>query len=409
MPMRFLILTQYYPPEVGAPQVRLAATARELVRTGHEVEVVTALPNYPEGRIHETYRGKPALSEEVDGVRVRRTWMLPAQGRGWRRLLSYASFSFTSVAGLLASKRPDVVFVESPPPLLAIPAWAMARVWDSTLVLNVSDLWPDSAVALKAASDGYMLRAAEWLEAWSYRQADFVNTVTEEWRSTLVDVKHVPPRKVLMLPNGVDVDVFKPLPRDAALADKLGVANRTVVVNAGTLGYAAGLGVLLGAAELLKDRPITFVLAGDGSERQRLERSAKEGQLDNVLFIGAQPPESVARLYSIASMAVVTLLERPLFVGMRPARLLAAMACGKPVVLSAGGSAADLVRESESGVVTPAEDPALLADAVMTMAGAPDTAATMGLNARRFVEEHYTWPALVTAWLETFTSRLASN
>jgi glycosyltransferase involved in cell wall biosynthesis len=409
MPMRFLILTQYYPPEVGAPQVRLAATARELVRCGHEVEVVTALPNYPEGRIHDAYRGRLALSEELDGIPVRRTWVLPAQGRGLSRLLNYASFSFTSIAGLLAAKRPDVVFVESPPPLLAIPAWLLAQLRGSALVLNVSDLWPDSAVALDAANEGVVLRTARRLEAWSYRHADFVNTVTEPWRRTLLDVKNVPSQKVLMLPNGVDVNLFRPLPRDERLAAQLGLADRTVVLDAGTLGYAAGLDVLLGAADLLREQPIAFVLAGDGSERERLEKFAKERGLDNVIFVGAQPPESVARLYSIASVAAVTLLDRPLFVGMRPARLMAAMACGKPVVLSAGGSAADIVSESGSGIVTRPEDPAELADAVMTLVNAPDHAATMGQNGRRFVEEHYTWQALVAAWLATLTDRMGNN
>jgi glycosyltransferase involved in cell wall biosynthesis len=409
MPMRFLILTQYYPPEVGAPQVRLAATARELARCGHEIEVGTALPNYPEGRIHDAYRGKLALNEELEGISVRRTWVLPAQGRGLGRLLNYASFAFTSIAGLLAAKRPDVIFVESPPPLLAIPAWLLARLRSSTLVLNVSDLWPDSAVALGAANEGVVLGAARWLEAWSYRHADFVNTVTQEWRSTLLDVKNVPAQKVLMLPNGVDVNLFQPLPRDERLAADLGLTDRAVVLDAGTLGYAAGLDVVLGAAELLKERPIAFVLAGDGSERERLEKSAKERGLDNVIFIGAQPPEMVARLYSIASVAAVTLLDRPLFVGMRPARLMAAMACAKPVVLSAGGSAADIVGESTSGIVTRPEDPAELADAVMTLVNARDHAATMGQNGRRFVEEHYTWQALVAAWLATLTDRIGNN
>lgn len=409
MAMRFLILTQYYPPEVGAAQTRLAATARELQRRGHEVEVVTGLPNYPEGRIQPNYRRKFAVVENLGSVRVRRTWLLAAKGSGFSRVANYVSFALTSLAGLLSARRPDVLFVESPPLSIAVPAWVMARIWGATLVVNVSDLWPDSAVALGLAGNGPMLTIAGALEKWAYRRADYVTTVTEEWRDTLLQEKGVPPAKVLLLPNGVDVDLLSPLPKDERLIRDLGLQGHDVVLCAGTLGYAAGLDVALDAAKLLSDRPITFLFVGDGSERERLQALAEERGLSNVRFLGAKPLRDVPRLYSIATLGLVTLLDRPLFAGMRPARVMAAMACGKPVVYSAGGGGARIIEDAAAGIVVQPEDPEAIASAILRLVDDPEAAKEMGENGRRCVASSFTWDVLVGQWLSTLKERMRAG
>jgi glycosyltransferase involved in cell wall biosynthesis len=409
MPMRFLILTQYYPPEVGAAQVRLSATVRELVRLGHEVEVVTGMPNYPEGRTQAGYRGRAAMTERRDGVTIRRTWLVAAQGRGMRRMLNYISFAFTCVAGLLASTRPDVVFVESPPPLVAIPGWAFARFWRSTFVLNVSDLWPDTAVELGVTRAGLVLRLAARLEKWAYSRADYINIVTEEWAETLVGDKDVPQGKVLLLPNGVDPEYFAPRPPDEALIDALGVRGNKLVLCAGTVGYAAGLDVVISAAELLKDCPISFVFAGGGSERQRLEQDARKRGLTNVVFLGPRPVGDMSALYSLASVALVTLLDRPLFRGMRPARLTVAMASGVPVICNAHGTAARIVQDAQAGIVVAPEDPGALADAIVSLTADHESARQMGINGRRYVERSFSWERLVSSWHKQLTRRMGKN
>jgi glycosyltransferase involved in cell wall biosynthesis len=407
MPMRFLILTQYYAPEVGAAQVRLSATVRELVRLGHTVEVVTGIPNYPEGRTQAGYRGRAAMTERRDGVTVRRTWLFPATGSGFNRMANYASFSLTSLAGLAASDRPDVVFVESPPPTLVVPAWLVARRWGAQLVMNVSDLWPDSIVELGLSENRPLLAATRRLERWAYEHADYVTAVTEGMRRTLVETKGVPPHRVLFLPNGVDTELFRPRPPDRQLAERLALGDRRVVLMAGSMNYSAGLDVILDAAPALEQRGVVVVLVGAGSDRQRLEMAAAERGLRNVQFLGPVPVEDVACMYSVADIGLMTLRDSPLFEGTRAARILPAMASGLPVVYSGSGEGARLVTDADAGLATAPQDPAALAAAIGRLLDDPDLAARMGAAGRRFVESQLSWPRLVEAWVSDLQRRTA--
>jgi len=214
--MRFLILTQYYPPEIGAPQVRLAALAAELVKLNHRVEIVTAIPHHLIGRMYPGYERKIFTREISNGATVTRTWAFAASGTGFPRLLNYLSFSCSSLIGLFTSSRPDYIFVESPPLFLGVSAWLYARVKRAPIIFNVADLWPDSVRELGVLSPGWVYDMAEHLERWIYRKSSFVNAATNGILNTLRDTKGVPASKLLFLPNGVDTDLFFPRPPDKA-------------------------------------------------------------------------------------------------------------------------------------------------------------------------------------------------
>ncbi len=405
--MRFLILSQYYPPEVGAPQVRLPAFARALMNRGHDVEVVTALPNYPQGRIFDGYGGRPARTEEIDGVRVRRVWLHAATGSGIGRMLNYLTFSATSLPGMASMRRPDILFVESPPPTLAITGWMVAKRWGAPMVLNISDLWPDSALQLGLLQEGPAAHAMSRLEAWAYRHSDLITAVTEGIRTVLTSKKQVPADKVLFLPNGVDTHLFAPMAPDARIRSELDLPEQPIVLLAGTLGYGQGVDVVLRAAAQLRDRAITFLIAGGGSDVRRLMALRDALALDNVRFLGARPVGDVASLYSLATVALVTLRRASVTDGARPSRTLAAMACAKPVVYSGAGEGARMLIDANAGVVVPPEDPQALALAITSLLAEPARAEEMGRNGRRFVEREFSWDALVGDWLHELTDRMA--
>ena len=402
--MRILFLTQYFPPEMGAAQLRLAACIRELRKLGHEVEVVTALPNHPNGAIFPEYRGRFAVTETWEGVTVHRVWLYASLGRSWKRLLNYFSFMATAWWGLLKAERPDLLFVESPPLFLSVTAWLYGLLFRVPFLFNVADLWPDSVKKLGLMSDGFMLRAAERLEAWSYRKAELVNAVTEGIQSVLTEEKGVPAAKVLWLPNGVDTELYDLQAPDPALAAELGLEGKAVVLYAGTMGYAHGVEVALEAAPLVAEEGIHLLFVGEGSEKAMLLEKARG--LANVTFLPAQTPERVAQLYGLCYAGLSTLRDSPLFEGTRPVKIFACMACRKPVAYCGKGEGARLVEAQGAGLTCPPEDPRALADVLLRLKREPEAAQAMGARGRAFVCRDLSWSGLVKAWSAELFTRL---
>jgi len=402
--MRFLILTQYFYPEVGAPQVRLAAIIRHLLQLGHAVEVVTALPNYPSGKIFSQYRGHFYRLDHWEGITVHRVWLYPATGAGLKRVLNYTSFMFTALWGLRQAQKPDYVFVESPPLFLGITAVWKAQRWQVPLIFNVADLWPDSVQALGLLRSRWLLTWAGRLEQWLYRKATYINAVTEGIQRILVTEKKVPAAKILFLPNGVDTQVFKPQLPDIAWKAHLGLpTSHHIILYTGTHGYAHGMEVILHAAALLANQEILFLLVGDGSEKAALQQLCAQLKLNNVLFWPPQPVETIARLYSLARAGISTLRDNPLFVSTRPAKILAIMACAQAVIYSGQGEGAQLIEAAQAGIVVAPQDPQALAAAIQRLVIDEVYAEKLGHNGRRYVEKHLQWSVVVDTWLKQLT------
>jgi colanic acid biosynthesis glycosyl transferase WcaI len=398
--MRLLILSQYFAPEIGAPQTRLRAICDVLVGLGHQVEVVTSLPNYPEGRIFADYRRSVYRREVQDGISIHRVWLYAKAGRGVKRIINYASFTLSCLIGLVMARKPTYIFVESPPLTLSIPAILMARVWKVPVIFNVSDLWPDSAVDMGIMREGFFIRSARRLESWTYRNATYVTAVTCGIEQALIHDKHVPVDKILFLPNGVDICQFRPGTPDITLKKNLGLGGKKIVLYQGTLGYAHALEHVLSAARLLGEEPdIHFLFVGGGSEKPMLEKMALQLELKNVTFLPPIPLEELPSFISIAECGLVSLKNLPIFQGARPAKTLPIMASAKPVLFVGAGEGAQLVRDANAGVVVPPADSVALADAIRTIIRNPDLAEKLGRNAREYVEENLQWPRLTQDWL----------
>ena len=406
--MRFLVLSQYFPPEVGATQVRLSSMCRELVRAGHEVEVVTGMPHHPAGRIFPEYRGRLYMREFQGGVRVHRTWLYAAAGSGGRRILSYFSFMAACLFGVAKVRKPDYVFVDSPPLFLGVSGWLASLYWKCPFIFNVADLWPDSVLDLGVMKEGLFLKAAFGLEHWIYKRARFVNAVTRGIYDVLLDRKHVPAAKILFLPNGVDTSIIQPLDADETLKNELGLAGKSVAIYAGNHGYAAGAEQILQAAKLLEAHPeLHFLFLGDGPDKPRLKQLAAEQQLRNVTFLDSVPLERLSSYLSIADMALITLRKAGVTRGARPAKTFVMMAAAKPIILSAEGEAEELIESSQAGVIVPPDEPRQFASAILAMHENKEAARQMGLRGLSFVKEKFEWSALVGNWLHQL--RMAST
>ncbi len=407
--MKVIFLTQYFPPETGAPQNRLFATAQALVDNGADVTVLTAMPNYPDMRIHEAYRGKWHVRSEEGGMTVHRVWLLVSKSRSifWR-LCNYFSFVVTSfIAGLFTLRRSDVLFVESPPLFLGIAAMWLARAKRARLVFNVSDLWPESAVQLGLVTNKAMIGASTWLEERCYERSALI---TGQTMGIVSDIRRrMPHKEVLWLPNGVDLEAIAQAEQtgDPAHARaKAGISSTDLVLTyAGIIGHAQGLEVVVHAASLMKQRrDIHFLLIGDGPEKEMLQRLKQELGVEQVRFVDRMPRKDLLALLRATDAVVVPLRRNDLFKGAIPSKIFEALALSKPLLLGVEGEAKDLfIEEGGAGLGFIPEDPRSLADQILALDADRTGLQRMGEAGRQYVLEKFDrrkingrlWEALV--------------
>jgi glycosyltransferase involved in cell wall biosynthesis len=398
--MRFTILTQYYPPETGAPQNRLHSLARNLVAAGHEVEVLTAMPNYPKMRIFDSYRGRVSAAEEIDGITVRRSWIYVSRSKAMvPRLVNYFSFVVTSLIAGLRVDRSDYLICESPPLFLGMSAWVIARGMGARLIFNVSDLWPETAEKLGIVGDGLLLRIAYRLEAWLYRQS---HLVTGQTQGIVDDIaRRFPEVPVFWLPNGIDEDVVAEVEADSEWRTAHGLKGRKVFMYAGILGHAQGLEVMVKAAARLKEHPdLAFVIVGDGPLKDELEKLNRE-LAAGVVFIPNTPKNVVLRMVADVYAYVVVLKKLDLFKGAIPSKLFDPLALGVPILLGVEGEAKNLfIDAGKAGVAVEPENDEDLAEAARWISDQPYARDEMGRRGRDYVAEHFNRRLIAARFLD---------
>ncbi len=400
--MKFLIITQYFPPEVGAAQTRLAATSRALQQLGHSVEVVTAMPNYPQGRIDSSYQGLFYQSEKFQGATLHRFWLWTSQGKALGRLLTYLSLMVTACGGLFKIKKPDLVMVNSGPLFLGLTGFIFSRVFKVPMVFYVADLWPRSVEHLQGLGTKVFMKFALGLEAWIYKKSKYVVAVTEGVREILLSEKNLSAGKVLFLPNGVDTQVFHPRPISEKLIETLKLQNKKVFIYAGNHGYAHALDTVIETALLLQDHPeVVFLLVGGGSDKARLKKLAAEKKADQVIFIDPVDPVILADYIQISFMGLIHVRNSPLALETRPAKMFPLMAMGKAVLYAGFGEGACLLESCGGGWVVPPENPQALKDKILEILGQESEVAARGQRNLHFVQEKMNFSKLVGDWLET--------
>jgi glycosyltransferase involved in cell wall biosynthesis len=367
--VRILFLTENFPPEVNAAATRVYERAVYWAKWGHAVTVVTSAPNFPEGKLFPGYANRWRQREIVDGIEVVRvkTYMTANQGVALRTL-DFLSFMGSAFVQGLFLERPDIVVATSPQFFAAVGGWAIADVRRLPFVFELGDLWPRSIIAVGALPDSRAMRALEWLELFLYRRAARVVALTHMFKDDLVR-RGIPPGKIDVVLNGVDLPRYQPRPRDAALAAEWGLAGRFTVGYVGTHGMAHDLGNAVSAAELLPD--VDFLFVGAGAERERLVARART--VPNAIFAPRQPKERMPAVWSLCDVALVHLKDAPAFGEVIPSKIFEAMGMGLPILLVApDGEARRIVEADAAGLWVPAGQPQALADAVRRLQGDPE-------------------------------------
>jgi glycosyltransferase involved in cell wall biosynthesis len=378
------IVTQYYPPEMGAPQARLSELASRLAATGWRVEILTALPNYPTGAVFPGYRRHKPVVEELGGLRVARVPLFTAKTGFARRIASYMSYATAAAAlGPHLLSRPDLLWVESPPLFIAPAAWGLALRWRCRYVLNVSDLWPESAIRMGIIAPGAASHAAEKLEVALYRRSAGVTGQSSEI------IQHVAARApgvpTCEITNGVDPARYGRSKADAAARELIGSEPGPVFVYAGLLGWAQGLDQILDLArDWPSQSPGRFVLVGEGPEKERLAARIAGEKLTRVKLLPAVPRERVPPLLAAADVAIITLgMSIP---GAVPSKIYEAMASNLPILLVADGEPAARVDGAGAGLCVRPGDSAGLATAALRLAEDADLRDRLAAGGRQAAE-----------------------
>ncbi len=387
--MRILFFTHYYPPEVNAPASRTSEHCRAWAQAGAEVTVVTCAPNHPNGKVYPGYRNRLGQTETREGVKVVRVWTWLAANEGfWPRIFNYVSYMLMAIAALPFLPKADVVVSTSPQffcGLVGLFARALKRApW----VLEIRDLWPESIVAVGAMRKGAAIRFLEWLEAFAYRQADAIVSVTRGF------VPHIAARcgdagKIAVFMNGADLSAFTRGDGGEEAKRKYGLEGKFVAAYVGTHGMAHGLDTILDAAEILKDDPrFAFLMAGGGAEEARLRAERDRRQLDNVVMLGQRPKSEMPALWSATDASLILLKRSDTFKTVYPSKMSEAMAMECPVILGVEGEAKDVLEAAGAGIAITPESAQELAAAVRSLADDPARAAAYGRSGRAYADQN---------------------
>lgn len=400
MSNRVLLLTQWFDPE---PTFKGLVFARELVRHGFEVEVITGFPNYPGGRVYPGYRVKLIQKEVIDGVNVTRVPLYPSHDKGAKgRILNYASFAASSLFyGLFFAKKADVMYAYHPPLTVGVTVALLRFFRRIPVVYDIQDMWPDTLRATGMFSNERALKLVSRVCDWVYKRVDHIVVLSPGFRRLLIE-RGVPSAKIDVIYNWCAED---------SIADRGGdlpagfPAEGFRVLFAGNMGKAQALPAVLEAAEILAHEAPTarFVFLGGGVEVDRLKEMAESKGLANVSFLPAVPMNEVGKYLGAADALLVHLKKDPLFQVTIPSKTQAYMAAGKPIIMGVDGDAADLVCEAKCGYVAVSENPRSIADAVMKlMCISVEQREEMAGRSKAFYMERLSLRAGVAAFGEIF-------
>jgi glycosyltransferase involved in cell wall biosynthesis len=412
--VRIALLSHYFWPELGAPSARLLEMGREWVAQGHEVTVVTNFPNHPTGTIPDAYRGRSFQIEHVQGLRVIRCRTYATPNRGIvLRTVGHLVFMVQAVWQATPHLRGTDVLVASSPTLFAVvAAWLLSLRLRIPFVFEVRDLWPAIFADLGVIRSGTLIRALELLELFLYRKSGAVVTVTHAFAADIAR-RGIPTAKLHVVPNGVDLKAFQPGPPDPGLRARLGIGDGIgdglAVLYCGAHGISHALSRVLDVALRLRADPrFHFVFVGEGAEKESLEAKARALALENVTFRDAMPREEVPALYRTADVVLVPLRAVPLFRSFIPSKMFEILACGRPILASLEGEAAEILRASGGALVVPPEDVDALAEALVRLAGDPALRQELASRGRPYVAAHFDRRFLASRYVEVLEAVVRS-
>jgi colanic acid biosynthesis glycosyl transferase WcaI len=388
--MNILIVTNHFWPE----NFIINNFARGLHNRGHEVTVLSGIPDYPQGKFYPGYGLFKKRLDNYHGIKVLHVPLIPrGQGQALRLMLNYASFALCGsiLAPFWCRGKFDVILVyETSPVTVGLPALALKWLKSIPIVFWVQDLWPESLSATGAVHSPLILKLVAILVRLIYRDCDIILTQSGSFSPSILNLGGDPER-IVYFPNSAE-EFYQPLALEAEAPERTLIPSGFCLMFAGNIGAAQDFGTILAALERLSDYPdIQLVVLGDGRMRSWVESQvAERGLTARVHLLGRYPSQAMPRFFSLAGALLVTLNREPIFALTIPSKVQAYLACGRPIVAALDGEGDKVIREAGAGLTCPAGDPEALAEAVLAMYRLSEAERqAMGRRGRAYFEAHF--------------------
>ncbi|MEE9552787.1 MAG: glycosyltransferase family 4 protein [candidate division Zixibacteria bacterium] len=386
--MKILVVTQYYLPEPGATSNRLEAFVDAMVKRGHEVTVICEFPNHPTGVLSGKDRWRIFRVEKKGNYRIIRTFVFAFRNKNnIKRMLFYLSFAFSSFIASMVIRRHDIVFSSSPPIFHVLSALFVSRLKGSRFVLDIRDIWPDTALYIEAVRSKRLLKWGRVIERKLYRDAELIFTISDGLSATISARGGTD--KVYISYNGSNADMLEWKGDKDALRAKLGWTDKFIVVYAGLIGLGQNLIKLSEHIREITDNKIQFIFIGDGPEKEALKNRSEEMNLSNVTFLDLMTREEAIAYTHAADVSLVILREADFFKSAIPSKFFDCMAAGKPVISNVDGELREFMEKYDTGIYFSYREEYSFKDAIMRLFEDPALREAMGLNGRKLVAEKF--------------------
>ena len=411
--IKILLITEYFPPEIGAGSNRAYEHAFIWRNKGAEVTILTGFPDYPDGIVPEEYKGYHFLKEVINGLNIVRTYTYSAPNEGFfKRSISYLSFMFSSVIqGTRKIGKQDIIIATSPPFFVGVAGFLISRFKHVPFVFEVRDLWPDSIVELGQLRNSIIIKLLQMLEKFLYKKAKLIVVVANS-SIELIRKKGVSSKKIFVIKNGVDLNKFKLIENEytSKIKEELQISNKFIVTYIGTLGLSHAIDKVLETANLLiESKDIVFLIIGSGAEKTNLIRKKTELNLKNVIFLNQMPKDKIPLYYSISDVLLVPLKKLDLFSNVIPSKIFEIMAMSKPIIISVDGEARKIVEEAGAGLFAKPVDPSDLKEKIILLKNDPDLCLKFGKNGRLFVQNFFDRENLAINYLQLLESAVKES
>lgn len=388
--MHILFLSHYFPPEVNAPATRTYEHCKAWVKLGHKVTVVSCVPHHPMGKAYPGYKNKVYQVENKDGIRsIKILTYITANEGFFKRTLNYVFYMMMAISVAPFLPKADIVISTSPQFFNGLAGYFVSRLKRAAWVLEIRDLWPESILAVGAVTNKRVIKVLEGIERFVYRKADHIVSVTHAFKDH-ISKNGALEEDISVIRNGVDLSFFEDAPSDVEFAKHIGVEDKFVASYVGTHGMAHGLDLIIEAADRLRDHPnIVFVMAGDGSERKRLEQELIDRQLPNVRILGQLPKADMPKLWSVSDVSLVLLRKLDLFLTVIPSKIFESMAMKKPIILGVQGESQGIVEEAGAGICIEPENVEQLVESILHLSNSQDICEQFGRQGAVHVKANF--------------------